>query len=76
MEGHDPDLFGFGTPAVSDPNQTDLFLDVPRMASDSFFKRVSPGAHLVEVLFAGCCSGTTGVEAGTVTAATLTLEHR
>jgi hypothetical protein len=77
MEGHHPDLFGFGVPAVSDPNRTDAFVDVPRMASYTFFKRVDPGVHTVEVLFAGCCSGTTGVSNGSVVAgATLTLQYR
>jgi hypothetical protein len=77
MEGHHPNLFGFGVPAVSDPNRTDEFVDVPRMASYTFFKPVNPGVHKVEVLFAGCCSGTTGVSNGSVvTGATLTLQYR
>jgi hypothetical protein len=77
MEGHHPDLFGFGVPAVSDPNRTDAFVDVPRMASYTFFKPVNPGVHKVEVLFAGCCSGTTGLSNGSVvTGATLTLQYR
>jgi hypothetical protein len=77
MEGHDRDLFGFGVPAVSDPNRTDVFVDVPRMASYTFFAPVKPGVHKVEVLFAGCCSGTTGSSNGSVvTGATLTLQYR
>lgn len=75
MEGHHNDLFGFGTPAVSDPNLVDEFYDANRMASYTFFRRVAPGLHLVEVLFAGCCSGTTGAAQGTVDAATLSLQH-
>lgn len=77
MEGHNPNLFGFGTAAVSDPNRTDEFVDVPRMASYTFFATIEPGEHIVEVLFAGCCSGTTGNSTGTVVAgATLTLQYR
>ncbi len=78
MEGHHPTLFGFGTAAVSDPNRTDeFFVDVPRMASYTFFATIEPGEHTVEVLFAGCCSGTTGYSSGSVVAgATLTLQYR
>lgn len=77
MEGHHPNLFGLGVPAVSDPNRTDAFVDVPRMASYTFFTPVEPGVHKVEVLFAGCCSGTTGLSNGSVVAgATLTLQYR
>lgn len=73
MEGHVPNLFGTGTPAVSEPNQTDEFVDVPRMAAYTFFKEVKPGDHTVEVLFAACCSsGPFG--ATYVDAAVLTLE--
>jgi hypothetical protein len=75
MEGHHPNLFGFGTPAVSDPNQVDVFYDANRMASYTFFRRVTPGPHRVDVLFAGCCSAGTGIGAGVVEAATLVVEH-
>jgi hypothetical protein len=55
MEGHLGSLAGVSTPAVMDPEETDL--NLPRMVSHSFFKKVPPGSHTVEVLFAGCCSG-------------------
>lgn len=74
MEGH-ANLFGFGTPAVSDPNMVDEFYDTNRMASYTFFRRVNPGPHRVDVLFAGCCSAGTGIGAGAVDAATLVLTH-
>ena len=73
MEGHVPDLFGTGTPAVSDPNQTDEFIDVQRMVAYTFFKQVKPGDHTVEVLFAACCSAGSGVGITFVDAAVLTL---
>ena len=75
MQGHDPDLFGTGTSAVSDPNQTDAFYDVPRMVAYNFFQQVGTGVHTVEVLFAGCCSASSGIGAGLVSAAVLTLEY-
>jgi hypothetical protein len=75
MQGHDLDLFGTGTAAVSDPNQTDVYYDVPRMVAYSFFQRVGAGIHTVEVLFAGCCSALTGIGDGLVSAAVLTLEY-
>jgi hypothetical protein len=40
---------------VFDPEETDQ--NLPRMVSYTFFDQVGPGAHQVEVLFAGCCSG-------------------
>jgi hypothetical protein len=75
MEGHHPNLFGAGTPAVSDPNLVDEYYDSNRMASYTFFRRVTPGPHRVDVLFAGCCSAATGIGAGAVDAATLVLAH-
>ena len=55
MKGHLSSVAGVPTPAVFDPEETDL--NLPRMVSYTFFKQVSPGIHQVEVRFAGCCSG-------------------
>lgn len=54
MEGHVVGLGGFATPVVFDPEETDK--NLPRMAAYTFFKKVEPGPHRVEVFFAGCCS--------------------
>jgi hypothetical protein len=55
MKGHLGSVAGVPTPAVFDPEETDQ--NLPRMVSYTFFERIGPGSHLVEVLFAGCCSG-------------------
>jgi hypothetical protein len=54
MKGHLSSVANVPTPAVFDPEETDL--NQPRMVSYTFFEQVSPGIHQVEVLFAGCCS--------------------
>ena len=54
MKGHLSSVANVPTPAVFDPEETDL--NLPRMVSYTFFDQVSPGPHQVEVRFAGCCS--------------------
>jgi hypothetical protein len=54
MKGHLSSVANVPTPAVFDPEETDL--NLPRMVSYTFFDQVTPGLHQVEVLFAGCCS--------------------
>lgn len=74
MQGHDPDLLGLRAPGVSDPNQIDvMFYDVPRMVAYNFFQQVGAGVHTVDILFAGCCSASTGFGQGLVNTAVLTL---
>lgn len=75
MIGHVPGLFGTPTPAVSEPNQTDEWADVPRMAAYNFFKMVPAGIHTIEVLYAACCSPV-NLGPSFVDAATLTLEYQ
>lgn len=75
MEGHVPDLFSTGTPAVSDPNQSDEFVDPPRMAAYNFFTEATEGEHTIEVLFAACCSPV-NLGPSYVDAATLILSYR
>jgi hypothetical protein len=74
MEGHMTGLLGFPTPVVYDPEETDL--NQPRMVAHSFFKRVNPGVHQVEVRFAGCCSGQPDVGSGNTSASVLVLQHQ
>jgi hypothetical protein len=75
MEGHMNGSGDIATPIVWDPEETDL--NNPRMVSYTFFKKVTPGAHKVEVLFAGCCSAAapTG-PAAYAGSPVLTLQHR
>jgi len=46
------------TPVVFDPEETNL--NVSRMVSYTFFKRVGAGIHTVRIRFAGCCSAAGG----------------
>src|SRR5262249_16117710 len=54
MNGHMNGSGDIASPIVWDPEETDL--NNPRMVSYTFFKKVRPGTHTVDVLFAGCCS--------------------
>jgi hypothetical protein len=62
MEGHA--IFPYSVPTVQapvvwDPEETDK--NLTRMVAYNFFAPVAPGAHTVDVLFAGCCGLTGGV---------------
>jgi hypothetical protein len=62
MEGHA--IFPYSVPTVQapvvwDPEETDK--NLTRMVAYSFFASVGPGEHTVDVLFAGCCGLTGGV---------------
>ena len=61
MEGHA--IFPYSVPTVKapvvwDPEETDN--NLTRMVAYTFFDLVGPGAHTVEVRFAGCCGLTGG----------------
>ena len=75
MQGHLTGFVGIATPAVLDPEETDM--NLPRMVSYNFFAEVQPGAHTVDVLFAGCCSAAPppGVTMAQVGSPVLTLEY-
>jgi hypothetical protein len=76
MNGHMAGSGDISTPIVFDPEETNL--NLPRMVSYTFFKKVGPGTHTVEVLFAGCCSGAPvpGAVAAYTGSPTLTLSYR
>jgi hypothetical protein len=76
MNGHMNGSGDIATPIVFDPEETDR--NNPRMVSYTFFKKVRPGTHTVDVLFAGCCSalGTGGAPAAYAGSPVLTLHHR
>jgi hypothetical protein len=76
MNGHMGGAGSVSAPVVFDPEETDL--NNPRMLSYTFFKRVRPGTHTVDVQFAGCCSGAPvpGAVAAYAGSPVLTLHHR
>ena len=62
MQGHA--IFPYSIPTVQapvvwDPEETDK--NLTRMVAYNFFDSIGPGAHRIEVLFAGCCGLTGGV---------------
>jgi hypothetical protein len=62
MEGHA--IFPYSIPTVQapvvwDPEETDK--NLTRMVAYNFFASIGPGTHTVDVLFAGCCGLTGGV---------------
>ena len=66
MEGHAPGLGTVAIPVVFDPDESGA-IGPYRMVAYNFFAEVGPGEHMVEVLFAGCCSSIpTGSGAGVV----------
>jgi hypothetical protein len=75
MEGHMNGAGNIAAPLVWSPEETDL--NNPRMVSYTFFKKVTPGVHRVEVLFAGCCSAAAPVgPAAYAGSPVLTLQYR
>jgi hypothetical protein len=50
MEGHLSGVIGIAAPVVYTIEETDL--NVPQMVAHSFFARVRPGQHTVDVIFA------------------------
>jgi len=75
MEGHMNGSGDIAAPIVWDPEETDR--NNPRMVSYTFFKKVTPGTHTVDVLFAGCCSAAAPEgPAAYAGAPVLTLHHR
>ncbi len=73
MRGHAAGLAGVPVPVVFDPDESSA-LGPYRMVGHDFFARVEPGVHVVEVLFAGCCSDVgSGVN---VQSPVLTLEYQ
>ena len=74
MEGHASGLAGIVEPAVFDPDES-TGVGIYRMLSHDFFATVEPGDHLVEVLFAGCCSGNPLGSGVGVENPVITLEH-
>ena len=61
-------------PVVWDPEETDK--NLTRMVAYSFFAAVGPGTHKIDVLFAGCCGLTNGVNViALVRNAVLTLQY-
>jgi hypothetical protein len=76
MNGHMAGAAGVSSPVVFDPEETDL--NLPRMLSYTFFKRVRPGVHTVDVQFAGCCSGAPvpGAVAAYAGSPVLAIHHR
>ena len=75
MEGHAAGLAGISEPAVFDPDES-MAIGPYRMVGHDFFAPVKPGSHLIEVLFAGCCSGNPNGSGAGVENPVLTLEHR
>ena len=73
MRGHTAGLAGVPVPVVYDPDESGA-LGPYRMVGYDFFTKVEPGLHIVEVMFAGCCSGVgSGVN---VQSPVLTLEYQ
>ena len=73
MRGHTAGLAGVPVPVVYDPDESGA-LGPYRMVAYDFFTKVEPGLHIVEVMFAGCCSGVgSGVN---VQSPVLTLEYQ
>jgi hypothetical protein len=75
MEGHAAGLAGIIEPAVFDPDES-TSIGPYRMVAHDFFGTVTPGDHLVEVLFAGCCSGNPVGSGAAVENPVITLEHQ
>ena len=77
MEGHA--IFPYSvptvqTPVVWDPEETEK--NLTRMVAYSFFASIGPSTHRVEVLFAGCCGLTGGVNViSLVRNAVITLQY-
>lgn len=74
MEGHAGGLGGVDIPIVFDPDESGT-IGPYRMVAYSFFKKVGPGEHTVEVLFAGCCSSDPHGSGVGVQGPVLTLEY-
>jgi hypothetical protein len=75
MEGHAAGLAGIVEPAVFDPDESGA-IGPYRMVAHDFFASVKPGDHLIEVLFAGCCSGNPLGSGVGVENPVITLEHQ
>jgi hypothetical protein len=73
MRGHTAGLAGVPVPVVYDPDESTAS-GPPRMVSYDFFTKVEPGIHLVEVMWAGCCSAV--ASGATVQSPVLTLEYQ
>jgi hypothetical protein len=74
MEGHAQFPYitpALTTPVVFDPEETNL--NISRMVSYTFFKRVGPGSHAVRIRYAGCCSPVPG--SGLVLAASMSVNY-
>jgi hypothetical protein len=77
MEGHA--IFPYSIPTVQapvvwDPEETDK--NLTRMVAYNFFASIPPGAHKVDVRFAGCCGLTGGVTViSLVRNAVMTLQY-
>ncbi|MBK6865413.1 MAG: hypothetical protein IPG91_18835 [Ideonella sp.] len=63
-----------GVPVVYDPEESDQ--NNGRMVAHTFVAPVNPGARLVELRFAGCCSASPANNSGVVRSATLSVQYR
>lgn len=77
MEGHQGGYFGVPDPVVPVlfDDEDEQFVDPYRILSYSFFKQVSPGRHLVEVMVAGGSNIAPGFEPQVISPV-LTLHYR
>lgn len=75
MEGHAAGLAGIAEPAVFDPDES-TSIGPYRLVGHDFFALVEPGDHLVEVLWAGCCSNNPLGSGAAVEDPVITLEHQ
>jgi hypothetical protein len=75
MDGHAAGLAGLTEPAVFDPDES-TGVGVYRLVGHDFFASVEPGDHLVEVMYAGCCSNNPLGSGVGVENPVITLEHQ
>ncbi len=75
MQGHAAGLAGLVEPAVFDPDES-TSIGPYRMVAHDFFATVKPGDHVVDVVWAGCCSGNPLGSGAAVENPVITIQHQ